>query len=194
MADILPEISQIRSAIYGEQVRESIASAFTKLNEEGSGKDWQAEIDKKQAALTGGVDISMGSIYRGTASLDKDSTKIEVSLAGHYYLNAQKDTGQTWIDYKPIYRKVIAVNSQGGSGIARQEYELYPTIDTLVRCYGYVTRPGGLIVPMPGIALDINYMIAMEITENGSKFCVITGSGVSITGGHFVLEYTEGAS
>lgn len=64
---------------------------------------------------------------------------------GQYYSTTEKEIG-TWIDGKPIYRKVIFVNDP-----SNRTTTLNPGIDmdNMVQVYGFAKRPNSYLNPIP---------------------------------------------
>lgn len=274
MADISNEVGQIERAIYGEEVRGSIVSALTKLNEQQPDKHWQDEIDKKQDKLVGSVGSYVGFDENGAAqaqmintdhirglqtALDNKQNSLKtlggttgkyvgftssgdvsaqnilisevsnlqtnldgkqpllsngirvtkgdfisgidygrattsnmlINLKGTYKENEPFLTGDTWYDGKEIHRLVIPLKAQGNTGNAAEtSYPLPETVETLINMRGSVWRNSTLIVPIPGFATALSYIVAGEIRNTGTSFVLYTGASIGILRGVIILDYT----
>lgn len=129
----------------------------------------------------------MNHIEDGIKDLDEFRDSIS------QYSTAETSTGQTWIDGKPIYRKVIelGVITQGTTKSVNHG----ASIDSLINAYGiayyenkvaYFTFPRvGFSDGSPNSGWDLNAFI------DASAIRVQTGYSGSYDGGHIVLEYTK---
>ena len=92
----------------------------------------------------------------------------------------------TWIDGKPIYRKVIKVASWNND--ATFDTGLGGQIDAVIRFTGEVTESGGNSYSWPYVSS--NYYLTAYINKNTGVFTRV-GSLNSINDGSIILEYTK---
>lgn len=105
------------------------------------------------------------------------------------YSTSEVNTGQTWIDGKPIYRKVVVLSSIGVGGI--RDFDLGVTSSITVR--GVVAENGGRILPgiiANGGPSNIAYW-SKSAVFTASSVQVGCGSEVSFAGGWAIFEYVK---
>lgn len=148
-----------------------------------TGTYWKATI----AGLITGTDANGATInYTSEATIDLHEEPVQ-------YSTTEQDTGKTWIDGKPIYRKVITkdvvVTSASQTSYVIADISSL-NIDSLVNLHGTVQDASGFMTKVPyvyGTAQQANVYIASNnlttailgwIVNNTYKF-------------KFVLEYTK---
>lgn len=149
-------------------------------------------------------DTSINSVQNKVIKSYVDDVKIDVQNAQTDINNLQTFSTTetvigTWIDGKPIYRKVftnlvIAPNTAFYVSIGE-------SIDTYVRLFGSaninVGNNNGVYDPMPNVnTTDSNYNIGLRGHNNISSnhpndVRISTGSGTSLRNGFLVVEYTK---
>lgn len=99
------------------------------------------------------------------------------------YSTTEVKTGDTWIDGKPIYRKVVTGNISDGS-IA---HEL--TNVNFVNAYGYFIAGSGNFMPLAALRVNYNnYSVGFYVTATNIMF----DKGADATGTAYItLEYTK---
>ena len=93
----------------------------------------------------------------------------------------------TWIDGKPLYRKVFTISSPQSSNT---NYEDLSSLNTnkIIRLYGYYETPNGKF-DIPFYDSDSNYSVMF--VSSGRLLRGRFGSASSITEAKVVLEYTK---
>lgn len=100
-------------------------------------------------------------------------------------------TGQTWIDGKPIWRKVVSFGAVAAG--ATEYFPLGIDLDTLVRDYTVVRSvPGGIIpMPFPSGAAGYTHTRWFEAISGSMCVCVTMGTAYGSVSGYTVVEYTS---
>lgn len=102
--------------------------------------------------VIGGTSNNASAILYQPADPNRSETSVEAELDRHNevlsnlttYSTTEVNTGKTWIDGKPIYRKIIrAVKNQTGT------LQIASGIDAIVSYSGLVRTFAGNRVPMP---------------------------------------------
>lgn len=113
------------------------------------------------------------------------------------YVSEEVPTGGTWIDGKPIYRKVIAVPAVKKGSTATGIAEIGTSgMDTIVCFYGVLRRGsgGGIYYPLGFETAGTSvYKADFYISAGGDTLTVRTNSVTDIAGGHVIVEYTRTA-
>ena len=104
------------------------------------------------------------------------------------YSTDETKTYDTWIDGKPIYRKVVNIGSLPNA-TTKSVASGITNLDNLITIIGY-TKSGTTILPLP--LVDVNNMNGM-ITVYYSNGDVIIRTGIDRTSfsGYVILEYTK---
>ena len=110
------------------------------------------------------------------------------------YSTAEQDTGKTWIDGKPIYRKTIlttAPTSAVGSGYA----SVGAPIDNCVGCFGFLKTSVGINVPV-GLTIGnsgLNVYIYTHTTGTNADTIRLMNSNSSWDNNptYITVEYTK---
>lgn len=104
-----------------------------------------------------------------------------------YSLN-EIDTGKTWIDGKPIYRKVYNVGALPNSTDKNIDSEL--TDVSIKRIYGYAVASDNTTIALPHASNGEGYCINVYF-NNRNNITISTGVDRSYFYGYVVLEYTK---
>lgn len=114
----------------------------------------------------------------------------ESTYASNAYTSAEERIG-TWIDGKPIYRKVIYIAS-----LPNHSAVAYPAginnVNIVIDLYGIAHAQSGHNFPLPYVSMFSNNAENIEITYlSGTEVRVVTGSDRSSLSAHIVIEYTK---
>lgn len=117
---------------------------------------------------------------------------------GMVYSNNEVDTGNNWIDGRPIYRRVLSIPSltTGATGLVSLGYSV-AQIDTIISARGFALGPSNnWLKPIP--MSDINsamYSILCDLDvsdQDDMQVRVGCGSSLALPNGGFVIvEYTK---
>lgn len=152
-----------------------------------NGADWEAvggKITGDTLPIGSEVDYVGDSVPAGWEEVDSYST-------------SEVNTGETWIDGKPIYRKIYANNSysQNASTTADVSFSL-PNLDMITAIYGSA-KVNDVCYPVPN-SMWANTSGGMQYSWNinaitSSGFKILTGSGSPISNFKIciVFEYTK---
>ena len=102
------------------------------------------------------------------------------------YSTTEKKIG-TWIDGKPLYRKVFTIGNVGTSSSAT--LGTISNLDTVIKLNG-ACYSGSLWLPIPRThASNVQYQNQVYI-DNGTV-TVATGTGSNMSKGYVIVEYTK---
>lgn len=110
------------------------------------------------------------------------------------YSTTETSTGQTWIDGKPIYRKVIVTSGFTGNATSNIAHGI-SSIGDVVDFRFYLKNPTGeLILPVPrigysGSAFNESFSNYAYISKTNIVFTC--GSSSSYSSGYAIIEYTK---
>lgn len=124
---------------------------------------------------------------------------VNESVTGtHSYSTAETLTGGTWIDGKPIYRKVVqipAVAKGSTSASGDNPTAIISTdIDTLIDVRGILVRASSTeryVLPEWVSTVDNGYSYHVHFDVRTGAIIVRTGSKLDISGGHVIALYTK---
>jgi len=99
----------------------------------------------------------------------------------------------TWINGKPLYRKVIDIGNLPNTNDKKIDTGLiFNSNNCILRnFYGVASYSNGISFPLPYInPIDITYTVSLNLNSN-NQVVVTTGSDRSLMTGYVVLEYTK---
>ena len=105
------------------------------------------------------------------------------------YSTTEINTGKTWIDGKPIYRKVIQVSGHPATIVHN-----ISNLDKVIGLSGYILRSESVVVNMSLPHIDTNVAYVVDVNYyDVTNINMIYGNTIitSITGLVLVLEYTK---
>lgn len=107
------------------------------------------------------------------------------------YSTTEKNTGMTWIDGKPIYRKTINVGTLPNASVKRVNINV-STLKNVLDIRGVAWLSIGLTIPLPYVN-PANSVYQVEVYVNESKQVVIqTGDNKSnYTNSYVTILYTK---
>lgn len=164
----------------------SIRSSVTNLsNTVGNVNTTVIEAKEKADAANASVNDLAGTVAGNTESIALLAQQMEGLGGGITFVTTEIDTGNTWIDGKPIYRQVFtgsATTSSGGVIVGEID-----NLDVPIRIYGSLHRSSGAICP-------VNYWNASNNQCN--TLIDNSGEGVLVRSSHagsvvVVVEYTK---
>lgn len=141
----------------------------------------------------GGDTLPIGAIvnYNGTTVPDGYTS------VGNDYSTTEINTGQTWIDGKPIYRKVFTFNTSIGANNLFELPTNIPDMDMLINMRGILynnNQPfgsGRFAYPLPfNIAPGENSYFGMKVNDRKINI-IATGTWSTLWTKVIVLEYTK---
>ena len=140
------------------------------------------------------TDETLGGIKVGdNLTVEEDGT---LNAADPYtppeYNTDEVETGETWIDGKPVYRRVVNIGLLPDN--TTKTVTLGLSIDTLIRISGGVKAGAGGFLPLPFVSFDSSsdYSTWVSIDDNGDL--VVTDNAAFGTAGYTgicVIEYTK---
>lgn len=95
----------------------------------------------------------------------------------------------TWIDGKPIYRKVKHLTTKAGWQ-SFPKTDISSNIDRVVNIYGNVRQPGGTIINIP-FYIDSSNSANTYYVPQSNYFVVTTGSSYGYGDTYIIVEYTK---
>lgn len=151
------------------------------------------DILKNGQPLNDGDTLPIGAIvnYNGTTVPEGYTT------VGNDYSTTEINTGQTWIDGKPIYRKVINFGSLPNTSIKNVSTDLLINEVNIVNYYGTAQGQSGAlkyVLHLPDIFVDTpTQSIRLTINTQNNKYNITiqAGSDRSNYDAFVVIEYTK---
>lgn len=117
----------------------------------------------------------------GTATVT--GTNIDWTTTAQSYSTTEVDTGATWIDGKPIYKKTIDMGTLPAAGATTTSDVSSLNIETLVDCRGMAWNPTSRnFRPLPFVGDSMDNMLRVDV-QNGSDLRIISTTG-GIWGGY----------
>lgn len=95
----------------------------------------------------------------------------------------------TWINGKPIYRKVINFGTLPNSTTKSIAHNI-SNLDVLVNCYGTAKRSDGSILVLPNVDKD-GLQYSVRFSADSSNLHITTGTDRGAFSGYAILEYTK---
>ena len=114
--------------------------------------------------------------------------KINQEQSGIIYASEEKLTGDTWVDGKPVYRKVF---NHGGLPNATSKSIAHGigSISSVVSLRGYATN-GTNFFPLPYVQITANLCVAIYVS--GANIGIDTGvDRTAYNAGYIIIEYTK---
>lgn len=113
---------------------------------------------------------------------------IMISANDLSYSTSETQTGTTWIDDKPIYRKVVNIGALPNAAMKNVAHGI-TNIDTITDYYGMVASTSKTALKIPYVATESLDYIAMYVSI--TNVAVKTKQDMSAYGGYAVVEYTK---
>ena len=139
---------------------------------------------------TGGTPITAERLNHIEDGIEENSQNWD-SIS--HYSTTETPTGKTWIDGKPIYRKVIKFGAMAGN----YRYTIAHGIsyDTIVSFDAIARNSTNSYLPLARVGYNSDNQI--DASLNGYAYItpddaiIIGGSQTNYTGAHVVIEYTK---
>lgn len=113
---------------------------------------------------------------------------IMISANDLSYSTSETQTGTTWIDGKPIYRKVVNIGALPNAAMKNVAHGI-TNIDTITDYYGMVASTSKTALKIPYVATESLDYIAMYVSI--TNVAVKTKQDMSAYSGYAVIEYTK---
>lgn len=109
------------------------------------------------------------------------------------YSTEEVKTNKVWIDGKPVYRKVIQIDSMPNTSTVTYETGLNYADVHITKIYGVMTNNAGVNFPIPDPGTTETNKSRLSMLSNGEllMISIMTASDRSAFNGHVVLEYTK---
>lgn len=140
---------------------------------------------------TGGTPITAARLNHMEDGIEENSQNWD-SIS--HYSTTETSTGKTWIDGKPIYRKVIVTSGFTGNATSNIAHGI-SSIGDVVDFRFYLKNPTGeLILPVPRIGYsgsDFNESFSNYAYISKTNIVFTCGSSSSYSSGYAIIEYTK---
>lgn len=104
------------------------------------------------------------------------------------YSTSEVDTGFTWIDGKPIYRKVVEKNNIMSNSSNEKAHNI-SNLGTVVKMDGWLFAENKYFSLSRPSAGNLAYYVELQVSSTNVRF--VTGSNASFSKGLVILEYTK---
>lgn len=125
----------------GTLVNENYASTITPKTVGTIGATYGSSLNYARSDHKHIIDTGVVCSLNGTQTLTNKTLNAPTFINMNTYKTAGYGTGDTWIDYKKIYKKVITGTTKSSAGV--QAYSVGSTIDTLINAYGCLQESDG---------------------------------------------------
>ena len=98
------------------------------------------------------------------------------------------ETGYTWTDGKPVYRKVIEKNNIISSSANEAAHNI-SNLGTVVKMDGWLFAENKYFSLSRPSAGNLSYYVDLQVSSTNVRF--VTGSNASFDKGLVILEYTK---
>ena len=109
------------------------------------------------------------------------------------YSTAETPTGQTWIDGKQIYRKVIKYGAMSGNNRYTIPHSL--NYDTVVRLDAFCVNASNSFIPLARVGYNYDNQAAPSLNGyayiDSNNIVIVNGSGTVYTKAVIIIEYTK---
>lgn len=134
---------------------------------------------------------TVANVTTTTTSSDTDTYSCNYINQNNTYSTSETLTGKTWIDGKPIYRKVVLINSISGTNV--NDIAVPTNIDTML------PNICGIVYDNSGNGYFINYNNVYNTGQDIGAFYYKTHNCISIkqyaefniNNGYIIIEYTK---
>lgn len=114
----------------------------------------------------------------------------QVEISPNVYSSDETMTEKTWIDGKPIFRKVFSVGAISKGGVGQVDISSIGSTFNMVSMTGMGVSSDGRVV-LPSVNRDKTYEIGVNFGNDDTMVNIWCGSSISLTKGHIILEYTK---
>lgn len=130
--------------------------------------------------------MSVNLIDSSTIRVVQNGDNISLASNANEYSTTETVIG-TWIDGKPLYRKVYSITSPSSANANYADLSSL-NIETTVHLYGYYKKPTGTF-GIPFYDSDNNYSVIF--INNSNQLRGRFGNSSEITNAKVVIEYTK---
>lgn len=123
----------------------------------------------------------------GTATVT--GTNIDWSTTAQSYSTTEVDTGATWIDGKPIYKKTFSFTLANADSTTINHG--ISNFGLLIKFEGTVVQSSAKNVPIPRTLIDTNYQVGLEGVTTTSFEIDVGSSGPRGKQAYITLWYTK---
>lgn len=106
------------------------------------------------------------------------------------YSTTEINTGKTWIDGKPIYRKVINCGALPNNRDKVINVNV-SNINNVINIYGIGISSSGTCFPLPYVYNNFNAQIELVYLASSQQIRITTGQDRSGINGYVTIEYTK---
>ncbi len=133
------------------------------------------------------LDVQGNLIYDAERAAELEGL---VGVSPHVYSSDETMTEKTWIDGKPIFRKVFSVSAISKGGVGQVDISSISSTFNMVSMTGMGVSSDGRVV-LPSVNRDKTYEIGVNFGNDDTMVNIWCGSSISLTKGHIILEYTK---
>lgn len=119
---------------------------------------------------------------------NKSIVNVQKLVGNLSYSTSETNTGKTWIDGKPIYRKVVDLGALPNNTMKNVTHGI-TNIDTVTDYYGVAKSGSNTTLKIPYVATETTDTIAMYVSA--INVAVKTKQDMSAYSGYAVIEYTK---
>lgn len=153
-------------------------------------------------SATNEVNLGVGTNSSAIGTLSSLSTTTKTDLVSavneiytlvdelNHFTTTESLTGQTWIDGKPVYRKVLEGGSVSAGGTTNLATGI-TNLDKVIDAYGFAYDSAGDWFPLSRAHKNGNYSITYYWNASGNNFSVETGSDIALSSFVIIVEYTK---
>lgn len=116
------------------------------------------------------------------------SQNIDFTTLPFSYSTSETETGYTWIDGKPVYRKVVEKNNIISSSSNETAHNI-SNLGTIVKMDGWLYAENKYFSLSRPAAGNLSYYVDLQVSQTNVRF--VTGSNASFNKGLVILEYTK---
>lgn len=157
------------------------------LNENPSVAEINKVTDDNMNEIKSVVNNNASETSTNTTNITTNTTKITNLQT---YSTSETNTGKTWIDGKPIYRKVFSFTTPNDNN----DYTITTNISnmmTALYCYGGIIQGNGSLTPIP-TAIDFSGVIYSTSVRVYQSNIVYKGNAAyGNSSAYVVIEYTK---
>jgi len=127
------------------------------------------------------------------SNLNEMEEGLAVSVASTNYSTTETKIG-TWINGKPIYRKVINVGNMPNTATTKTVASGITNMSYMIRMYGIAQSASGAFIPLPDTYPASNsnvYAIRIMYDLSNNMVQIQTAADRSSYSGYVILEYTK---
>lgn len=105
-----------------------------------------------------------------------------------YRLNEEVETGETWINGRKIYRKVIDFGALPAGGTKNVPHHI-ASYSTIIKVWGFTDDNGGIIYPLPYVPQLATFGITVEVRQENIR--ILDALNYSAWNATVIIEYVK---